>query len=92
MISPDYLLINAHLIHKAPNFHNHCHISMILSFIHQYSVFQVGGEMDNNSDEKLLIIQVTIEANRQDSKEKTKKITEYLTGMIAQIMDQIKIS
>ena len=32
-----------------------------------------------------------IEANRQDSDEKMKKITEYLTAIIASMMDQINI-
>ena len=46
--------------------------------------------MDNNSDEKLLIMQDTIEGNRQDSDEKTKELTEDLTETITTMMDQIK--
>ena len=48
--------------------------------------------MDNKSGDQLLIIQDTIEANRKDYDEKTKKITEYLTAMITSMMDYIKIS
>ena len=48
--------------------------------------------MDNKSDEKLLIVQSIIEANKQDSDEKMNNLTEDLTGMIASMMDQIKIS
>ena len=33
-----------------------------------------------------------IKSNRQDSGEKMKKLTEYLTAIIALMMDQIKIS
>ena len=47
--------------------------------------------MDNKSDYQLLIVQADIEANRQDSDEKMKNITEELTAMIASMMDQIKI-
>ena len=36
-------------------------------------------------------MQATIEPNKQDSDEKTKKLTEDLTGMITSMMDQIKI-
>ena len=39
--------------------------------------------MDNNPYDQLLIIQVTIEANSQDSDDKMNKLTEYLTEMIA---------
>ena len=38
--------------------------------------------MDNKSDEQLLIIQSTIEANRQDSDDKTRKLTGFLKEMI----------
>ena len=38
--------------------------------------------MDKNSDEQLLIMQATIEANRQDYDEKMKKLTEKLTAII----------
>ena len=48
--------------------------------------------MDNKSDEQLVILQATIQANRQDSDEKTKNLTEYLTETITSMMDQIKIS
>ena len=47
--------------------------------------------MDNKSDDKLLIIQATIETNRQYSDEKTNNLTEDLTAMITSMMDQIKI-
>ena len=36
-------------------------------------------------------MQYTIEANRQDSDEKIKKITEDLKEMITSMMDQIKM-
>ena len=49
-------------------------------------------KMDNKSDFQLLIIQATIESNKQDSNEKTKKLTADLTGMIASMMDQINMS
>ena len=39
--------------------------------------------MDNISDFQLLIIQAMIESNKQDSDEKMKNLTEYLTGIIA---------
>ena len=45
--------------------------------------------MDNKSDDQLLIMQATIESKRLDSDNKIKKLTEYLTGMIASMMDQI---
>ena len=48
--------------------------------------------MDNKSDDQLLIVQATIESNKQDSDEKMKKLIEYLKGMIASMIDQIKIS
>ena len=47
--------------------------------------------MDNKSNDQLLIMQATIETNRQDSYEKMKNITEELTGIISPMMDQIKI-
>ena len=47
--------------------------------------------MDNKSDEHLLLMQTTIESNRQDSDEKTNNIIEYMTAMITLMMDQIKI-
>ena len=48
--------------------------------------------MDNKSDCQLLIMQAHIESNKQDSYDKIKKLTVDLTGMIASMMDQIKIS
>ena len=45
----------------------------------------------NNSDDQLLIMQATIEANSQDSDEKMKNLTEDLTAMIASMMYHIKI-
>ena len=47
--------------------------------------------MDKKSDEQLLIMQATIESNKQDYDEKMKKITEDITSMITSMMDQIKI-
>ena len=38
--------------------------------------------MDNKSDEQLLIIQAEIEANKKESDEKMKKLTEYLKAII----------
>ena len=48
--------------------------------------------MDNKSDEQLLIMQATNESKNQDLDEKTKKPKQDLTGMIASMMDQTKIS
>ena len=48
--------------------------------------------MDNKSDNQLLIIKATIDANGQDSDEKMKKPTKDLTAMIASIMYDIKFS
>ena len=48
--------------------------------------------MDNKSDNQLTIMQATIDSNRQYYDERIKKLTEYLTEMIASMMDQIKIS
>ena len=48
--------------------------------------------MDNKSDEQLLIMRATIDANRQFFYEKMKNCTENLTEMIESMMDQIKIS
>ena len=48
--------------------------------------------MDNKSDEHLLLVQATIEANRQDYGEKMMNLTEDFTGIITSIMDHIKIS
>ena len=48
--------------------------------------------MYNKSDYQLLIMQATIEANRQDSDDKMKKLTEVLVAIIASMIDQIKIS
>ena len=48
-------------------------------------------KMDNKSDDQLLTMQATIDANRQDSVEKINKLTEILTATIESIMDQIKM-
>ena len=48
--------------------------------------------INNKSDNQLIITQTTIEADKQDSDERTKKLTSDLTEMITSIMDQIKIS
>ena len=45
---------------------------------------------DNKSDDKLLIIQATIEYIRQDYDEEMKRTTEDFTEMITSKMDQIK--
>ena len=45
--------------------------------------------MYNKSDDQLLVMQYTIESNRQDYDEKTKNLTEYLTVIIASMMDHI---
>ena len=39
--------------------------------------------MDNNSDEQFIIVQVTTEANKQDSDEKITKLIEDFKAMIA---------
>ena len=39
--------------------------------------------MDNNLYDQLLIMQYTVEANRQDYDEKTKNLTKYLTDKIS---------
>ena len=49
-------------------------------------------KMDNNSDYQLLIMQAIIESNNQYSDDKIKKLTADLTGIIASMMDQIRIS
>ena len=48
--------------------------------------------MNNKSDERLLVIQATIESNRQDYDDKIKNLIEDLIAMITSMMDQIKIS
>ena len=48
--------------------------------------------MDNKSDVQFLIMQATIEVNKQYCGEKMKKLTEDLTAIITSIMDQINIS
>ena len=48
-------------------------------------------KIDNKSDEQLLVMQATIDANRQDYDEKIKKLKEDLTSMIKSMMDHIKI-
>ena len=45
--------------------------------------------MDNKSDNQLLIMQATIEPNKQDYCDKMKNLTAYLTGMITSMMDHI---
>ena len=47
--------------------------------------------MGNKSDDQLLIMKYTIDTNRKYSDDKIKKLVEYLTAMIASMMDQIKI-
>ena len=42
---------------------------------------------DKKFDEKLLIMQATIESNRQDYDEKIKKLTADLTEIITSVMD-----
>ena len=92
LVSPDYSLTNNHLLHIASNCHNHCPISVILTFIPQDSIFQVyKNKMDNKSDDQLLIMQTRIDASSQYSYDKTKKLIEDPTEMIESIMDQIKI-
>ena len=82
--------MKANLRHIASN-HNHFPISVILPFIPQASRCQVKKiYRDNKSDDQLLIMQSTIEANTQDYDEKMKKLIKYLTAMITSIMDQIK--
>ena len=51
-----------------------------------------GNKLDNNLDEHSLIMKSTIEANRKDSYDKIKNLTEYLKAMIASMMGQMKIS
>ena len=48
--------------------------------------------MDNKSDDQLLNMKATIEANRKDSDEKMKNTTEDCTAIITSMMEQIKIS
>ena len=48
--------------------------------------------MDNKSDKNLLIMQATIESNRQYCDYKMKNITEDLTVIIKIMMDHINIS
>ena len=48
--------------------------------------------IDNKLDGQLLIVQATIESNKQDYDETMKKLTADLTGMIASMMGQIKTS
>ena len=47
--------------------------------------------MDKKSDDQLIIIQDTIEYNRKDSDDITKKLAEDLTKMSKSMMDHIKI-
>ena len=52
----------------------------------------VKNKMNNKSDCQLLVIQATIESNRQYYDEKMIKFTGDLIAMITSMMDQIKIS
>ena len=50
--------------------------------------------MDNKSDEQLIIMQATIDTNRQDYDEKMKKQDNKIysiTALIGKIMDKIRI-
>ena len=47
--------------------------------------------MNDHSDDQLLLMQATIDYNRQAYDEKMKKLIEDLIAMSASIMDQIKI-
>ena len=53
-------------------------------------------EMDNKSYEQFIIMQATIEANKQDFDDKMAKLTEYFKAMIASTItsmtDQINLS
>ena len=46
--------------------------------------------IDNKSDEQLLIMQYIFKARRQDYDEKMEEMIEYLIVMITSITDQIK--
>ena len=46
--------------------------------------------MDKKSDDQFIIMQAKIEHNKKDSDKKTKNLREYLTVMIASMMDKIK--
>ena len=48
--------------------------------------------MYNKSDYQLLVMQASIEANRQDYDEKMKKLIEDLIAMIESMMDKFNIS
>ena len=52
----------------------------------------VKNNMDNKSDFRLLVIQATIESNRQYYDEKMIKFTGDLIAMITSMMDLIKFS
>ena len=76
--------------HIEPTLNNHCPIYVILPFIHQDSICQVEKNIwINIFDNQLLIIQATIEANKQYSDEKMMKLIADLTGMITSMMAQI---
>ena len=47
--------------------------------------------MDNNSYDQLLIMEATIDANRQYSDKQMKKLTAEITAMIKWMMGRIKI-
>ena len=50
-----------------------------------------GKKMDHKSDDNLLIMQDNIETKKQYYDEKINKLAADLTGMIAPMMDQIKM-
>ena len=47
-------------------------------------------KIDDKSYDHFLFMQATFESNKQYSDEKMKKLTQFLTGMITSMMDQIK--
>ena len=68
LISPGYLHINAHMRHISP------------LFLPQVSkVPKVGNKMDTKSNEQLLFIEATIEANKQESDKNHKETDEKTT-------------
>ena len=76
--------------HIVPSY-NPCPISVILIFIPQYSRCQKEENIDNKSDEQLLMVQAAIEANRQYSDYKMKNITEDFKAMITSIIISIMV-
>ena len=73
MILPRYLLINTHLRQITPTFHNHCPISVTLPFMPRASTFQTDKTIWIKIMSQLLIMQDTIDTNRQDYDEKIEK-------------------